>query len=212
MASNNKQSFGDFVEGNKFIFVSGIVILLLLVLGIGGVIQYSKIKNVEKAEVIYKFKSGVFADFKDSKIDETTFLKELDNLVESIGSYSGLASFIIEISDIFVQESKRDLSLKVLMYGNKFVSQDPFLTYMIYTRLAVLYEDLGKVQEAIDILEKLNRSGLKTLKYKTHLDLGRLYLKIGNKEKAKMNLDYVVSENSADKSNQKLAKLYLEQL
>ena len=46
---------------------------------------------------------------------------------------------------------------------------------------------------------------------KVYLDLGILYLKKGNKEKAKASLDYVV-EKSKDESLLKIARIYLSQI
>jgi hypothetical protein len=46
---------------------------------------------------------------------------------------------------------------------------------------------------------------------KLYLDLGRLYLSAGNKEKAKVNLQYLV-DNGKDAEFMKIARLYLEDI
>ena len=47
---------------------------------------------------------------------------------------------------------------------------------------------------------------------KTYLDLGRLYLKKGDKQKAKTSFQYVVDKAKDDPEFVKLAKIYLTKL
>ena len=46
---------------------------------------------------------------------------------------------------------------------------------------------------------------------KTYLDLGILYLKTGNKDKAKTSFDYVL-EKSKDETLLKITRIYLDEL
>ena len=65
-----------------------------------------------------------------------------------------------------------------------------------------------KIDEAISLYERLLTQKVSVLTDKTYLDLGVLYLKKGNMEKAKSSLNYVI-EKSKDDTLLKLARIYL---
>ena len=102
-------------------------------------------------------------------------------------------------------------ALEVLTLGQKAAKND-YAEYFILSRLAVVYEDLGQDQNAIDTLTKMNSKSLKIFEGKNYLDLGRLYLKQGNKEKAKASFTYVVEKAKDDSEFVKIAKLYLSKM
>ena len=80
--------------------------------------------------------------------------------------------------------------------------------YFISTRLAVLEQNRGNIDEAIKLNEKLLTQKINFLTEKTYFDLGVLYMKKGNTEKAKSSFNYVI-EKSKDETLLKLARLYL---
>ena len=102
-------------------------------------------------------------------------------------------------------------ALEILTIGQN-LAKNEYAEYFILSRLAVVYEDLGQDQKAIETLEKMNSKSFKIFEGKNYLDLGRLYLKQGNKEKAKASFTYVVEKAKDESEFVKIAKLYLSKM
>ncbi len=75
-----------------------------------------------------------------------------------------------------------------------------------------MYEDLGKNAEAVEVLKTISKSKTDAFPGKTYLDLGRIYLKLNDKEKAKASFQYVLDKAKDDAEFVKMAKLYLSTL
>ena len=99
-------------------------------------------------------------------------------------------------------------SSKTLLMKLEGISKDQIARQVILPRLAVVLEELGENTRAVEYLEKNLTLKNTLLQDKTYFDLGRLYLKVGNKEKAKSSMDYVI-EKSKNKDLVKLAKFFL---
>jgi len=86
-----------------------------------------------------------------------------------------------------------------------------YTDYFIGIRAAALAENLGNNQEALDILNRLISSSVKYMEDKIYLDLGRLQLKTGDKEKAKSSFQYVIDKGKEEEFK-KMARLYMSEL
>jgi tetratricopeptide (TPR) repeat protein len=105
-----------------------------------------------------------------------------------------------------------DAAKKVMVILQKhYLHKNSYIDYSIYVRQAVLDEDAKDYKGAIKSLNAVLSLPVKIMEAKTYLDLGRLYIKVGNREKAKSSLFYVV-DNFAGEEFAKLAHLYLAQL
>ena len=92
------------------------------------------------------------------------------------------------------------------------IAKNEYNNYFILARMAVVYEDLGQVDKAILTIEKMNSAKFKVFEGKNYVDLGRLYLKMGNKDKAKTSFQYVVDKAHDEAEFVKIAKLYLAKI
>ena len=128
-----------------------------------------------------------------------------------MGNYSGLVPEVIKASDLLMGQSHLNEALEVLTLGQS-VSKNEYADYFILSRLSVVYEDLGQNQKAIETLEKMNSHSLKIFEGKNYLDMGRLYLKLGNKEKAKASFTFVIEKAKDESEFVKIAKLYLSKI
>ncbi|MGZ3809534.1 MAG: tetratricopeptide repeat protein, partial [Bacteriovorax sp.] len=140
-----------------------------------------------------------------------TLVDGIKSLHKEVGNYSGLIPVVIKASDALMSGQHLNEALEVLTIGQQ-VSKNEYSDYFIMSRLAVVYEDLGQNQNAILTLEKMNSKSLKIFEGKNYLDLGRLYLKQGDKEKAKASFTYVVEKAKDDSEFVKIAKLYLSKI
>jgi predicted negative regulator of RcsB-dependent stress response len=199
--------WGKWIEANKNGLTIGLIVLLVAIFG-GGYWFTVQSKSKEN------YNSKIYT-FEKSALDEYSKSGNADNLVssfnllyQSTGNYVGVIPVVLKVSDALIAHEKLEDALKVLTTG-KNISGNEYAQFFINTRLAVVFEDLGKNQEAIDVLNKLSQSDLKVFEGKYYLDLGRVYLKMGNKEKAKASFQYVLDKAKEDIEFVKIAKLEL---
>lgn len=206
----NDENVGQLILKNKNALIVIVVAILIAVIGFG---VYST--SAEKSQAafnskIFSFESTVLKDYNE-KSDPKSLVSGLQGLYKEMGNYSGLIPVIIKSSDTLMNQQHLNEALEVLELGQK-VSKNEYADYFILSRLAVVYEDLAQDQKAIDTLEKMNSKSLKIFEGKNYLDLGRLYLKLGNKEKAKASFTYVVEKAKDESEFVKIAKLYLSKI
>lgn len=201
---------GSIVTKNKNVLIAIIAAIVVAVVGFG---IYSSFADKSKAEFnskIYSFETSVLKSFND-KSDPKAMVLGVSNLHKEIGNYSGLIPVVIKSADLLMETNHLNESLEVLSTGLSAAKND-YAEYFILSRMAVVQEDLGQNQAAIDTIEKMNAKSVKILDGKNYLDLGRLYLKMGNKEKAKASFTYVVEKTKDESEFVKLAKLYLTKM
>ncbi len=201
---------GTLVSKNKNALLAIVIAIVVAVVGFG---VYSTFADRSKAELntkIYAFETTTLKNFNE-KSDPKAFVESLRSLNKEVGNYVGLVPVVIKASDILMDSSHLNEALEVLTIGQK-VAKNDYAEYFILSRLAVVYEDLGQNQAAIDTIEKMNSQSVKIFEGKNYLDLGRLYLKMGNKEKAKASFTYVVEKAKDETEFVRLAKLYLSKM
>jgi len=201
---------GTLVSKNKNSLIAILIAIVVAVVGFG---VYSTFSDKSKAELnskIYSFETGTLKGFNE-KSDPKALVEGVRSLQKEVGNYAGLVPVVIKSSDLLLENSHMNEALEVLTIGQKAAKND-YAEYFILSRLAVVYEDLGQNQAAIDTLEKMNSHSVKIFEGKNYLDLGRLYLKLGNKEKAKASFTYVVEKTKDESEFVKLAKLYLSKM
>lgn len=201
---------GTLVTKNKNALIAIIVAIVVAVVGFG---LYSTFSDKSKSELntkIYAFEANDLKNYNE-KSDPKTLVEGIKTLHIAVGNYSGLVPVVLKASDALMAQQHLNEALEVLKLGEA-ASRNEYATYFIMSRLAVVYEDLGQDQKAIETLEKMNSQSLKIFEGKNYLDLGRLYLKQGNKEKAKASFTYVVEKAKDESEFVKIAKLYLTKL
>ncbi len=200
---------GSFIADNKGIVAFIVILALAGVLGYGLYSVQSEKSNDKHSSKMFEFSKINFESLKTKKLSAADYVAKLETLSTEVGSFKGFSSLVITSSDELMAQGNVEEALKVLKLGEKFKS--PFVKYFIDLRLVAAYEDLGKADEAISVLETMSKSSVKLLEGKIFLDLGRLYKKKGEKALAIENFEKVVKGlNQAEFV--KLAKLYLSEL
>jgi predicted negative regulator of RcsB-dependent stress response len=201
---------GTVISKNKNALIAILVAIVVAVIGFG---LYSSFADKSKAEFnskIYNFELTTLKNFTE-KSDPQVLVLGIKELQKEIGNYSGLVPVVLKASDSLMGQQHLNEALEVLKIGQQ-VSKNEYADYFILSRLAVVYEDLGQDPKAIETLEKMNSQSLKIFEGKNYLDLGRLYLKGGDKVKAKASFTYVVEKVKDETEFVKIAKLYLSKL
>lgn len=203
----------NFIVKNKVAVIIGFVFLVVLVVGIG---FYASMADQSKSvfnSKIYAFETTLLKGYEQSptSTNPKAIKDALLSLHAEMGNYVGLFPAVIKTSDLLMTNNHLAEAKDVLEMGLK-VAHDSYAQYFVLSRLAVAYEDLGQDKMAIETLEKMNKSGAKIFEGKNYLDLGRLYLKSGDKEKAKASFKYVVEKAKDEAEFVKIAELYLSGL
>ncbi len=203
---------GNILLEYKNLWISLGLVLVLGFAGWGIFHSYSE-KKVEKAQaMVYEFTQAQTKAFNDKQIDAATFALKVNELVENSGAPLEIFPFALSSVDSLLSKGNSVEALSILeVMKKKFLAKNAYTEYFILARMAVAYEDTNKNQEAVEALEKLNQSSLKILEAKNYLDLGRLYLKLGNKEKAKVSFEYVIDKLSSNDYS-RVARIYLAEL
>lgn len=204
----------SFMSKNKTALLAVLVLLIGAVIGFGFYMNYADKSKAEYNSDIHLYESTVLKDFSAKATDATLAKKvevDLKTLHSKVGDYIGLLPIVLKASDLlaaggFFLEAKNVISI-----GEEIASED-YAQYFVLSRKAAILEDLKEDKNAIEALEKLTSLTTKIFEGKTYLDLGRLYLKAGDKEKAKKNFTYVVEKAKDEAEFVKIAQLYLSKM
>lgn len=196
----------------KYVLIGALVIIL-------GVVAYNVYQNNQEASFaemgdnVYKFEETHFNPALEKKgdADFSTLINEFGNLFSHPASKQGALSVeSIKVADFLIANDKAEEAKNILNRALKFADSD-FARHFIISRLGVLEQNAGNVEGAISLYESLLKQKMTVMEDKVYLQLGVLYAKKGNKEKAKASLNYVV-EKSKDETLLKIARLYLGEM
>lgn len=204
---------GSIAKNKVAVFtVLGVVVAAIVAFGLFK--TFADKSKTEYNAKIYAFETTVLKDYLANPTAPKA-AQTLENGVESLhlemGEYLGLLPVVIKSSDALASHSQFAEARALLMIGAK-IANDDYAKYFILSRQAVVYEDLGEDKLAIETLEKMTSQSVKIFEGKTYLDLGRLYLKAGNKDKAKASFTHVVEKSKEEVEFVKIAQLYLAKM
>ncbi|EQC48984.1 tetratricopeptide repeat protein [Bacteriovorax sp. BSW11_IV] len=196
---------GSFIARHKGGFLILVIAIVFGIIGYGIYsVRASKAEEVNAGKV-FAFSNTTFKDFKEGKVDAAKVSEDFAILMNEVGSFNGAIPTALEVSDALLAKGLKEDALKTLVELG--TVKNVISKYFVNLRLAAIYEDLGQTDKAIISLEEL-LNGPKLLEEKVYLDLGRLYLAKGDKDKARRNFEYV-EKNMAQEEFKKLAKYYL---
>ena len=200
----------NFLSKNKVLFSVLCAAALILPLAYGVIGHWSGKRSAEYDNKIYEFRNEVFEKYRDESLSSAEFLSRLRQLKGEMEGYRGLYPFLLHFSDEMMGREDFREAEEVLLWGEERFTSGHLLGDLFRLRLATVYEDTGRTRKAVDVLMQLTANGEGPLLLdKLYLDLGRLYLILGDREKAKAGLDYVL-ENSKESELLRLAKLMKE--
>lgn len=203
---------GSLIAKNKMAVILGVVFILLAVVGYGFFSTYQGKVTREVNNTSYRFTQDVFTSLKDKKLSPGKFVAQLEAMASKVSYHDALIPlFFKSIDEVYKQGDLASAQRIIDSVSKNYSKKNSYLDYFIYVRKSAILEDQKKYSEAIEVLNKVISLPVKVMEAKTYLDLGRLYIKVGNKQKAKTSLFYVV-DNFAKEEFAKLAHIYLAQI
>lgn len=197
---------------NNMMAVGAIVGVVLLGAGVFGVVSHFKGERVEtETKLAYEFREASLVPFTQKKMSATDLLRSYAEFQGKAKESSVTAPLAMAVQKELAEQGLYKEARDVLLPLKDKVGGNALYRFLILSQLAALSEDLGENEQAIQYLEELLKMPQKYLEAKIYLDLGRNYLRLGNNEKAKSNLEYVV-QNFFNDDLAKVAKLYLAKM
>lgn len=209
-AALNSTEMGSFISRHLALVISLVVLLIVGIFGYGLYSYQASQQNQVHAETLYRFQQAEMEAFTSGETSVAEFMEKFKGIQTEVGSFDGLSSLVIQVSDELLKRGQWEEALVALKMISEHKS-NPYLHFFIATREAAALEDLGRYQDAVVVLEGLRSSPVKLMEDKLYLDLGRLYLKLDDKEKARMSFEHVTTI-MAQSEFASLAKLYLQEL
>lgn len=209
-----EQNVQSFIAKNKVAVYAILGVIVAALLGFGFYKTFADKSRAEYNDKIHTFETTVLKSYETNPADPKGAKAVEDGIMGlhlEMGEYLGLLPVVIKSSDALSAQGQNASARAVLSVGEK-IARDDYARYFILSRQAVVYEDMGEDKLAIETLEKMTSLSAKIFEGKIYLDLGRLYLKSGDKEKAKKNFTYVVEKAKGEAEFVKLAELYLSKL
>lgn len=209
----NDSHSDSFLGQNKALIIGVIAIIILGVLGYGITTTLKHRSNTEANAKIFAYETGALKTLNAEKneVNAQSVIVAFRDLHKVNGNYFGMLPVTLETADALIAAKKYTEALEVLEVGEK-VADSSYGTFFVLSRMAVVYEDMNQNDKAIETLQKMTSNKAKVFEGKIYLDLGRLYLKKGDKDNAKKQFTYVVEKANSDSEFVKLAQIYLSQI
>jgi len=204
----NKTEIGSFLAHNKALVIGLVIGVIVGVLGYGAFVSVKAKGEKEAANALYQFQVNSLDKY-------TAGTLSADKLVENFSAASAEhkaknALFAYALSTFDALYAKKDIK-QAGMVVKDLTANNNYQVFMLGVRRAAILEENGDVDGAIKELELVNATNLKVMEDKVYLDLGRLYLKKGQKDQAKKNFE-MVNKVKAQNIFKSLAQFYLQQL
>jgi predicted negative regulator of RcsB-dependent stress response len=195
----------------KYVLIAAVA-LIVAVVGYNFYQSKQESSFTELGNKVYQFQEGYFTPAIEKKKDANFegLVAEFDKLFKHEAASSGaLTVESIKLADFLTDHNRNEEAKNILKKALSFASGD-IAKHFIVSRLGVLEQNSGNIDQAIKLYENLLKQKLTIMEDKVYLDLGALYLEKGSKEKATTSLKYVL-EKSKDETLLKLARIYLAQ-
>ena len=206
--SLNKTDFGHVIYENRKTFIG---IILAILVGLAAFVLWRQSKKSQSHDVsiqVFEFRTKTWEGAKDGKIAIPELLKQFEALNKDVQSAPVMVPVALEMGKFLFEKGSLNEAEAIL---SKVQVSHPVSAFFVGMQRSVILEKLGKVPEAILVLENLAKDKEVLMSAKVNLELGRLNLLNGEKGKAQTHFEYVINTFPNDEQA-KLAKLYMAKL
>jgi len=206
--SLNKTDFGHVIYENRKTFIAVIVAILVAVSGYVLWKQSQKSKALNVSVKVFEFNTKTWSGAKEGKVAFPELVKQFDALDAEVQSSPAMVPVALEMGKFLADKGALSEAEAILSKVN---ATHTISAFFIGMQRAVILEKMGKIPEAVAVLEKLAKDKDVLMSAKVNLELGRLNLLNGEKGKAQTHFEYVINTFPNDEQA-KMAKLYMAQL
>jgi predicted negative regulator of RcsB-dependent stress response len=206
----NKTDFGHTLYENRKILIALAIVILVGVVGWVAWKESKETAALNNAVEVFEFQAGPWSEAKAQKMAPQELAKSFASLQKSVQSAPVMVPIVLEMGKFLYDKNNFTEAEAILSLVDGTVKHHATATFVALQR-AVVLEKLEKLDEAIASLEGISKREESLLPAKVSIELGRLYLKKGDKGKAQTQFENVVNTYPNDEQG-RLAKLYLSQL
>ena len=206
--SLNKTDFGHVIYENRKTFIG---IILAILVGLAAFVLWRQSKKSQSHDVsiqVFEFRTKTWEGAKEGKLAIPELLKQFEALNKDVQSAPVMVPVALEMGKFLFEKGSLNEAEAIL---SKVQVSHPVSAFFVGMQRSVILERLGKVPEAILVLENLAKDKEVLMSAKVNLELGRLNLLNGEKGKAQTHFEYVINTFPNDEQA-KLAKLYMAKL
>lgn len=211
-ATLERTDFGHIINENKrpILIVGAIILLLIAGYSILDTVQSNK--RSERLDEVFKKEQAVFGAYFDGKLDDAGFKKALAGVSNEFQAEPNFIPDMLKgLNKLEENKALDSATIDVaLSWLAKMDKKNPLYLFAAI-RMSAILEDQGQAAKAITMLEELLANKTELMLDRIHLDLGRLYLAQGNKDKAKTHLTKV-TELEGESEFKSIAKIYLSEI
>jgi predicted negative regulator of RcsB-dependent stress response len=204
----NRTDFGHTLyENRKALFA----VLIAILVGVTGYVLWNQTKKSQAQDVagkVFDFNSKTWDGAKDGKVLISELIKQFEALDKEVQSSPAMIPVALEMGKFLMDKQALNEAEVILSKVN---ATHPVSGFFVASQRAVILEKLGKLDEAIAVLETLAKEKETLMSARVNNELGRLNLAKGEKGKAQTHFEYVLNTFPNDEQA-KLAKLYLGKL
>ena len=206
--SLNKTDFGHVIYENRKTFIG---IILAILVGLAAFVLWRQSKKSQSHDVsvqVFEFRTKTWEGAKEGKVAIPELLKQFEALNKDVQSAPVMVPVALEMGKFLFEKGSLNEAEAIL---SKVQVTHPVSAFFVGMQRSVILEKLGKLPEAILVLENLAKDKEVLMSAKVNLELGRLNLLNGEKGKAQTHFEYVINTFPNDEQA-KLAKLYMAKL
>lgn len=206
----NRTDLGHTIFEHRKTFFGILIAVLVGALGFVFYKQSQKSAALETSVKVFEFQSGTWANAKTGKTTPAELVTAFEGLDAKVQAAPVMLPVVLEMSK-FLYEKGNYAEADAILAKVTPATKHPVSSFFVSMQRAVVLEKLGKLDEAIAVMEPLAQNKEVVMPAKVSVELGRLYLAKGDKGKAQTQFDYVLNTFPNDEQA-KLAKLYLSQM
>lgn len=208
--SLNKTDFGHTIYEYRKILLA---LMIAVLVGVTGWVLWNESKKSDaltNSVKVFEFQTKVWADAQAGKIKPEDLAKSFNDLDNDVQTSPVMMPLALEMSKFLYEKNALAEAESVLAKIDGKITH-PMGAFFIGMQRSVILEKMGNLDGAIASLEALAKNKDALMPAKVSVELARLFIAKGDKNKAQTQLDYVISTFPNDEQA-KIAKLYKAQL